>query len=144
MCRSRRELSNEYLLAKFGFDTAENELSKVCLAAPQAAAIAAARRDQGVVDQVALAGSRLHRSRCLQVNMRLKALAEIYTIHSFAQLCNFNFSSKFVKNSTNNYWQNCQTDRADVNLRKSETRTEINGTFSARFRYSFIAPIESF
>ena len=28
--RSRRELSNEYLLAKFGFDTAENEPSKVC------------------------------------------------------------------------------------------------------------------
>ena len=25
MCRSRRELSNEYLLAKFGLDTAENE-----------------------------------------------------------------------------------------------------------------------
>ena len=25
MCRSRRELSNEYLLAKFGFDPAENE-----------------------------------------------------------------------------------------------------------------------
>ena len=30
MCRSRRELSNEYLVAKFGFDKAENELSKVC------------------------------------------------------------------------------------------------------------------
>ena len=30
MGRSRRELSNEYLLAKFGFDTAENEPSKVC------------------------------------------------------------------------------------------------------------------
>ena len=29
-CRSRRELSNAYLLAKFGFDTAENEPSKVC------------------------------------------------------------------------------------------------------------------
>ena len=29
MCRSRRELSNEYLPAKFGFDTAENEPSKV-------------------------------------------------------------------------------------------------------------------
>ena len=28
-CRSRRELSNEYLLAKFGFDTAENEPLKV-------------------------------------------------------------------------------------------------------------------
>ena len=30
MCRSRRELSNEYLLAKFGFDTADNEPCKVC------------------------------------------------------------------------------------------------------------------
>ena len=28
LCRSRRELSNEYLLAKFGFDTAENEPCK--------------------------------------------------------------------------------------------------------------------
>ena len=30
LCRSRRELSKEYLLAKCGFDTDENELSKVC------------------------------------------------------------------------------------------------------------------
>ena len=29
--RSRQELSNEYLLAKFGFDTAENEFVKVYL-----------------------------------------------------------------------------------------------------------------
>ena len=29
-CRSRQELSNEYLIAKFGIDTAENEPSKVC------------------------------------------------------------------------------------------------------------------
>ena len=29
MCRSRRELSNAYVLAKFGFDTDENEPSKV-------------------------------------------------------------------------------------------------------------------
>ena len=29
-CRSREELSNEYFLAKFGFDTAENEPCKVC------------------------------------------------------------------------------------------------------------------
>ena len=29
-CRSRQELSNAYFLAKFGFDTAENEPSKVC------------------------------------------------------------------------------------------------------------------
>ena len=31
VCRSRRELSNEYLLAKVGFDTAENEPCKVAL-----------------------------------------------------------------------------------------------------------------
>ena len=30
MCRSRRGLSNEYLLAKFGVDTAESEPCKVC------------------------------------------------------------------------------------------------------------------
>ena len=30
LCRSRRELSNEYLLAKFGFDAAENEPCQVC------------------------------------------------------------------------------------------------------------------
>ena len=29
-CRSRQELSNEYFVAKFGVDTGENELSKVC------------------------------------------------------------------------------------------------------------------
>ena len=29
-CRSRQELSNEHLLAKFGFDTAENEPLKIC------------------------------------------------------------------------------------------------------------------
>ena len=30
LCRSRRELSNVCLLAKLGFDTAENEPSQVC------------------------------------------------------------------------------------------------------------------
>ena len=29
LCSSRQELSNDYLLAKFGFDTAENESSKI-------------------------------------------------------------------------------------------------------------------
>ena len=29
-CRSRQEFSNEYLLAKFGFDTAEKESLKIC------------------------------------------------------------------------------------------------------------------
>ena len=41
LCRSRRELSNAYLLAKFGFDTAENEPSKV-YPEPRARAAAAA------------------------------------------------------------------------------------------------------
>ena len=36
--------------------------------------------------QLYRARSRLYRSQGLQVNMCLKALAEIYTMHSFAQL----------------------------------------------------------
>ena len=36
------------------------------------------------------ARSLLYRRQILQENMRLKALAEIYTMHSFAQLCNLN------------------------------------------------------
>ena len=41
------------------------------------------------------ARSRLYRSRFLQVNTRWKALAEIYTMHSFAPLSNLKI---FVKN----------------------------------------------
>ena len=44
MCRSRRELSNAYLLTKVGFDTAENEPCKVCRGEAGAAGAAAARR----------------------------------------------------------------------------------------------------
>ena len=36
--------------------------------------------------------------------MRLKALAEIYTMHPFAQLYNLNFLSNFAKNSAT--WDN--------------------------------------
>ena len=43
------------------------------------------------------ARSRLYRSEILQENMRWKALAEIYTMHSFAQLYNIIFS-KIVRN----------------------------------------------
>ena len=43
------------------------------------------------------ARSRLYHSQCLQKNMRLKALAEIHTIHSFAQLPNLNsFNAKYM------------------------------------------------
>ena len=41
------------------------------------------------------ARSRLYRRRFSQVNTRWKALAEIYTMHSFAPFSNLNF---FVKN----------------------------------------------
>ena len=37
---------------------------------------------------------RLYRSQILQVNTHVKALAEIYTIHSFAPLSNLNLLSK--------------------------------------------------
>ena len=43
------------------------------------------------------ARSRLYRSQILQENMRLKALAEIYTMHSFAQLQNHIFFKKLVE-----------------------------------------------
>ena len=44
------------------------------------------------------ARSRLYRSRFLQTNMRLKALAEIHSIHTFAQLFDLKFSFKKNKN----------------------------------------------
>ena len=39
----------------------------------------------------------LYRSQILQENSRWKALAEIYTMHSFARLCNLNFLSKICQ-----------------------------------------------
>ena len=40
LCRSRRELSNAYFVAKFGLDTAENEPCQVCPTEPFPAGIA--------------------------------------------------------------------------------------------------------
>ena len=54
LCRSRRELSNAYLLAKFGFDTAENDASKVVL---EEAAIWAAEPGPPVARGANAAGS---------------------------------------------------------------------------------------
>ena len=118
MCRSRREHSNAYLLAKFGLDTAENEPCQVCPTeqsrpaqgewhqhrraepAPPEGRPGDRLRQAGVqglpggqADREPLIGlerarSRLYRGQILQQNMRWKALAEIYTMHSFAQLCN--------------------------------------------------------
>ena len=47
------------------------------------------------------ARSRLYRSQILQVNTRWKALAEIYTMHSFAPFSNLKI---FVKNCWNFCW----------------------------------------
>jgi len=41
---------------------------------------------------------RLYRRRFLQVNMRWKALAEIYTMHSFAPFSSLNFFVKLLRN----------------------------------------------
>ena len=53
MCRSRRELSNEYLLAKFGFDTAENEPCKACplsaYRSPRFSLLVYSARDSGLL-----------------------------------------------------------------------------------------------
>ena len=49
------------------------------------------------------ARSRLYRGQILQENMRLKALAEIYTMHSFAQLGNLIF---FCQNFAIFFFQN--------------------------------------
>ena len=128
-------LSNAYFVAKFRFDTAENEPAKnlqnfrkmhfrkmqfrkmhlVHLERRSTAPVvrrrgasrcsARRRRPQPREDRPANLGaafsknavsagsgklqrarSRLYRSQILQESMRLKALAEIYTMHSFAQL----------------------------------------------------------
>ena len=44
------------------------------------------------------ARSRLYRSQILQVNIRWKALAEIYTMHSFAPISNLIFLVKILRN----------------------------------------------
>ena len=54
-----------------------------------------ARRSVARSGKLNRARSRLYRGQILQENMRLKALAEIYKMHSFAQLCNLNSLSKF-------------------------------------------------
>ena len=104
--RSRRELYNAYFLAKFGLDTAENETCQVCpteqcsrcrTSSPtrRARRRTRARRLRSEVNielnfppKLRGARSRLYRRRFLQVNTRWKALAEIYTMHSFAPFWN--------------------------------------------------------
>ena len=60
------------------------------------------RKGRGIADRggkLYRARSRLYRNEILQVNMRLKALAEIYTMHSFALLKDQIFSEKLLEYS---------------------------------------------
>ena len=50
----------------------------------------------------------------LQENIRLKALAGIYTMHSFAQLCNLIFLSKFCQN----FAKFCKISKISEKIRK--------------------------
>ena len=136
-------LSNAYFLAKFRFDTAENEPAKnlrtlpILLTLtltpnrnrnrkdggggslqrrrpgaggrrPPSRALRRRRRGGGAREaneacvgfspKLRGARSRLYRRRFLQVNTRWKALAEIYTMHSFAPFFNLKISVKIAKN----------------------------------------------
>ena len=48
-CRSRRDLSNSYFLAKFRFDTAENEPAKVCPIEDRSSSASRPRQRRGEV-----------------------------------------------------------------------------------------------
>ena len=71
LCRSRRELSNAYLLAKFGRDTAENEPCKVCPIERGAVR----RLDEAFADLAAPAG------RCAELSELLESLWRLVSIH---------------------------------------------------------------
>ena len=61
------------------------------------------------------ARSRLYRNQILQVNTRWKALAEIYTMLSFAHLCNLNF---FCKKFGKNFAEFCKILQKKTNFDK--------------------------
>ena len=58
--------------------------------------------------------------------MRLKALAEIYKIRSFAQLCNLKIFVKILLNSAN-FWQNLQWQRKGVWANGASELCKIRG-----------------
>ena len=66
----------------------------------------------------------------LEQNMRWKALAEIYTMQSFAQLCNLIFLPKF-----------CQNDAQALTSRASPPGgSTASRAFAASWRAKFVAP----
>ena len=112
-CRSRQERSNDYLLftCKNRRRYSREGPLKVCQQLAKRWIVSRGYRVYGnwlLRSEVNIelnfppklrgARSRLYRRRFLQVNTRWKALAEIYTMHSFAPFSNLNF---FVKNRQN-------------------------------------------
>ena len=96
-------LQNAYFLAKISADTAKNEQhfaeilpkagkisAKCCWNVAVVGAVLARRlaRRTRRAGKLYKARSRLYRSHNLQVSMRWKALAEIYTMHSLAPFWN--------------------------------------------------------
>ncbi len=77
------------------------------------------------------ARSRLYRNEILQAKMRLKALAEIYTMHSFAQLCNLNFLSVFLPKKLLHF---AKFSKFSKFLKKSQSFGKIPAEFKGDFR----------
>ena len=81
LCRSRRELSNAYFLAKFCFDTAENEPSQVCRPAsepPRARQPPSPRRGSASRARSPRAEHRANRLKSLVKSMNINILTIIY------------------------------------------------------------------
>ena len=98
LCRSRRELSNAYLLAKFRFDTAENEPCKVCPLSVEDTTFSAPRGPLGTPPQsLPIAPSRL-------------ATTHHSFLGSFSAVSKRNFATKYAFCSI---FQNLQNYLAD-------------------------------
>ena len=76
------------------------------------------------------ARSRLYRRRFLQVNTRWKALAEIYTMHSFAPFFNLKMSAKNRQHFFANLIENRQTSLLSGIWR--EIRKKIHQKFAEK------------
>ena len=95
-------LSNAYFVAKFRFDTAENEPAKICEIFENAF-FENAFFENAFFEKFAIfwrARSRLYQNEILQENMRLSRFDSIFQalqdLHSFAPLQSQNFRKKSV------------------------------------------------
>ena len=122
LCRSRRELSNAYLLAKFGFDTAENEPLQVCpLSAYRSPRWAFRRR--GVVKPWVHPGLELYYQLKRTIFSSLVFIIEIQWNSSIDSQCNWAFSRTPLKIRENQWksrrksWFECKCLRCRILFR---------------------------